>query len=262
VQKITTSQSKGFNLPAITAITVCILFALWSGLWFWASALTVRPETVINQWEQNLANNTAALSLEASTEQQALAHKMIDRLKRSITINPLDANSHLLLARYYEALANINTNASSNNISSNNDSPNQYNSLAEQAFKSAIKHQPSWDYAWDKLANFHSNTQASNDTILLHALTNAMQLGPYEIKSQQILIPLIFKHWPLITNSQEIQNQTQATEIIKQALKYSHARLVLNSAKKHQQLTVLAPLVTKQWHINYVHKYLKEASNE
>jgi len=57
----------------------------------------VRPEAVITQWEQNKEEIN-----------QALAVQMIARLKQSIAINPLDANNHLLIARYYEVLTTDN----------------------------------------------------------------------------------------------------------------------------------------------------------
>jgi len=209
-------------------------------LWFWSSVLTVRPEAVISKWEQN-----------AEEINQALAVQMIARLKQSIAINPLDANSHLLIARYYEALTNNEPTAKLS----------QFSELAEQEYKSAIKHQPSWDYAWGKLANFYSNQPELNKSAFMYTLSKAMLLGPYERKNQQILIPLIFKHWQLIANNK--QEQAQATKIIKHALKYStHVHLTLNSAKKYQQLTTLAPLITKKWHKNRLKKYLREAAND
>lgn len=242
---ITFPQVKPSKAPAIIAAAICIIFALWSALWFWSAVLTVRPEAVITQWQQSADQNKAAI-------EPALALKMIARLKQSIAINPLDANSHLLMAKYYQLLANTNPDSNSDT--------DQYITLTEQAYHNAIKHQPSWDYAWAELANFYSNQQPPNETKLITTLSNAMILGPYESKSQLILIPLIFKHWSLITNNK--QNQAQATKIIKHALKYSNALLTLNSAKKYQQLSTLAPLLTKQWHKNFAKKYLKEAAND
>ena len=221
-----------------------MVFALWSLLWFWSSVLTVRPEAVITQWEQNKEEIN-----------QALAVTMIARLKQSIAINPLDANSHLLMARYYEALINIELN------NKGNTKPNQYTELAEQEYKNAIKHQPSWDYAWGKLANFYSNQEQLNEANLMHALSKAMLLGPYERKNQSVIIPLLFKHWQLIESNK--QDLAQATKIIKHALKYhTHALLTLNSAKKYNQLSTLAPMLTKKWHKNRLNKYLKEVAND
>lgn len=203
---------------------------------FWSSVITVRPEAIITQWEQNKEEIN-----------QALAITMIARLKQSIAINPLDANSHLLLARYYEALTNSE--------------PSQYTELAEKTYKIAIKHQPSWDYAWAKLALFYSDQQQFNEINLMHALSKTMLLGPYERENQKVIIPLLFKHWSLIANNK--QAQTQAIKIIKHALKYhTHALLTLNSAKKYQRLTELSPLLTKQWQKNRLKKYLRETANE
>ncbi|MBL0709550.1 MAG: hypothetical protein JJV99_00835 [Colwellia sp.] len=39
------------------------MFALWSAAWFWASVLTVRPESIITQWEQNEENSDQELAL-------------------------------------------------------------------------------------------------------------------------------------------------------------------------------------------------------
>ncbi|HBY86826.1 MAG TPA: hypothetical protein DEO86_13240 [Colwellia sp.] len=219
---------------------MCIIFALGSVILFWSSVITVRPEAIITKWEQN-----------KEEVNQALAISMIARLNQSIAINPLDANSHLLLARYYEALTNTETNSETN----------QYTEFAEQSYKIAIKHQPSWDYAWAKLANFYSNQQPPNKINLMHASSKAMLLGPYERESQKVIIPLLFKHWPLITNNKLAQ--AQATKIIKHALKHhTHALLTLNSAKKYNQLTTLAPMLTKKWHKNRLKKYLREATND
>ncbi len=180
---------------------------------------------------------------------------MIARLKQSIAINPLDANSHLLMARYYEALTNSEPNSKAIT------KPIHYTELAEQEYKSAIKHQPSWDYAWGKLANFYSKQEQSNEINLMHALSKAMLLGPYERKNQEVIIPLIFKHWSLIAKNK--QERIQAIKIIKHALKYStHVHLTLNSAKKYLQLTTLAPMLTKKWHKNRLKKYLREAAND
>lgn len=254
---ITTSQQtkhkKHSKIPSIIAAVICLIFALWSILWFWSAVLTVRPEKVITQWEEKKENI-----------EPELAQTMITRLKQSIAINPIDANSYLLMAKYYQLLehsekeANTEANIEANIEENKNTSP--YNTLAEQAYINAIKHQPSWDYAWAELAQFYSNQQTLNEAKLKTALSNAMLLGPYENKSQLILIPLIFKHWPLIANNKK--DQRQAIELINHAFKYANAQLILNSAKKHQKLTILAPLLTKQWHKNVAIKFLKETDND
>ena len=219
---------------------MCITFALGSMILFWSSVITVRPEAVITQWDQN-----------KEEIDQALAITMIARLKQSIAINPLDANSHLLLARYYETLTNNKPNTELS----------KYSDLAEKSYKIAIKHQPSWDYAWAKLASFYSDQQQLNEINLMHALPKAMLLDPYERANQQVIIPLLFKHWSLIANNK--QAQTQATKIIKHALRYyPHSSLTLSSAKKYQRLTELAPLITKQWQKNRLKKYVREAADD
>lgn len=241
---ITSLPQQYSKAPTIVAAVMCITFALGSILLFWSSVITVRPEAVITQWEQNKEEIN-----------QALAITMIARLKQSIAINPLDANSHLLLARYYEAL--INSEVNNKPITKKN----QYTELAQQEYEKAIKQQASWDYAWAKLASFYSNQQSLNEINLMRALSTAMLLGPYERENQQVIIPLIFKHWSLIANNK--QAQTQAIKIIKHALSfYPHAPLILSSANEYQRLTELAPLITKQWHKNRLNKYLREAAHE
>ncbi|MCI2285483.1 hypothetical protein L3081_21395 [Colwellia sp. MSW7] len=245
-QSKATTQTAHSKIPSIIAAVICLIFALWSTLWFWSAVLTVRPETVITQWEEKQE--------EIKPE---LAQKMIARLKQSIAINPIDANSHLLMAKYYQWLANNSSSAKTNNI---NISKNQYTALAEQAFKNAIKHQPSGYYAWAKLAQFYSNQQPLNQAKLKPALSNAMLLGPFEQRSRLILIPLLFKHWSLIANNTE--DMAQATKIIKLALKTSNSLLTLNSAKTYQKLAEITPLLTKQWHKNFAKKHIKETAND
>lgn len=232
---ITTLQATPSKLPSIISAVICIIFALLSLFLFWSSVLTVRPEAVITQWEQN-----------KKEVNQELAITMIARLKQSIAINPLDANSHLLIAKYYEILALTK--------------PNKYAELAENEYKQTIKHQPSWGYAWGKLAKFYNNQEQLSEANFMYALSKAMLLGPYERKNQAVMIPLLFKHWSLIKNSK----QKQAKKLIKHAVKYSneHFLLSLNIAIKNKQLEILAPLLTKEWHKDTVIKYLKEETNE
>ena len=251
---LTTTQKQEKNqiyskaFPIIAAI-FCMVFALWSALWFWSSVLTVRPETVITEWERD--NNEYI--------NQVLALKMLTRLEQSIAINPLDANSHLLMARYYEALAHNKPLQESNDtkkIKSNN-----YSEQAEKEYKLTIKHQPSWDYAWAKQANFYSHESKLNETAFIHAISKAMLLGPYEGKTQAVIIPLIFKHWSLLFKNKK--NQEQAIRIIKHALKFHiNALITLDAAKKYQRLAELAPLLTKKWHKNRLKKYLRETTHE
>lgn len=250
---ITTSQQtkhkKHSKIPSIIAAVICLIFALWSILWFWSAVLTVRPEKVITQWEEKKENIDPEL-----------AQTMITRLKQSIAINPIDANSYLLMAKYYQLLEHSDKEANTEANIEENKNTSPYNTLAEQAYINAIKHQPSWDYAWAELAQFYSNQQTLNETKLKTALSNAMLLGPFEQKSQPILIPLIFKHWSIIANNKE--DMAQATKIIKLALKFSNSLLTLNSAKTYQKLAEITPLLTKQWHKNFAKKYLKEIAND
>lgn len=240
----------------ITAAAICIALTLWSAFWFWSAVLTVRPGAVLTQWQENSKDNAKAEVKEEVQEENlkeeynhALALKMIARLEQSIAINSLDANSHLLMASYYEILAN--------------NTPSEYDkftTLAAMSYQQATHHQPSWDYAWAKRASFYSNQQSINQAAVEQALSKAILFGPYERKAQEILIPLIFKHWPLLFDNKK--NELQATKIIKHALKYSYANLALDSAKKYHRLIEIEPLLTKQWHKNRIKKYLREAAND
>lgn len=227
----------------------------------------MRPEAVLTQWQENIKANEKSKAAQikagivqsanseentASIEEEynpALALKMVARLNQSLDINPLDANSHLLIASYYQLLAN--------------NTPGEYKKftmLAAASYQQAIQHQPTWDYAWAKQANFYSNQLPINQAAVELALSKAVLFGPFERKTQEILIPLIFKHWPLLFDNKK--NQEQSIKVIKHALKYSYANLTLTSAKKYQRLTEIEPLLTKQWHKNRIKKYLREAAND
>jgi hypothetical protein len=215
-------------------------------LWFFSALLTVRPELVITQWEQKKNDETHE---KAEQINQVLALEMLTRLERSIAINPLDATSHLLMARYYEALTNNKSN--------------EYSKLAENEYKIAVKHQASWGYAWARLANFYSNQSELNTDAFMHALSKAMFTSPFERKNQEVIIPLIFKHWPLLLNNKE--KQVQAIKVIKHTLlfnSYPYELRTIDYAKKHHRLKELAPLLIKQWHKDRLNKYLREAANE
>jgi hypothetical protein len=248
-----TANNKGSKFLAISAGLICLALALCSALWLWSSVLTVRPEQVISQWEKD----QTTINIE-------MAESFIPRLERSIALNPLDANTSFLLARLYELLAKTQNK-------------HKYSTLAENGYKAAIKKQPTWDYAWAKLANFYSNlvdinsatksqmSQIAHSQKLTQALMQAIKLGPYEDKNQKLIIPLIFKHWFILqaetANRNQLQKQVKAT--IKHALKYhSNALLTLDSAKKYNKLEELGPLLEQKWHINRLNKYKKQLAKK
>jgi hypothetical protein len=163
------------------------------------------------------------------------------------------------MARYYEALTHNQQKKQPDNTS--NDKVSDYSKLAEQEYKIAIAHQPSWDYAWAKLANLYSNQLELNKTNFMLSISKAMLLGPYEKQTQIVIIPLIFKHWSILFNNN--QTHDEIIRIIKHTLKHNNlAVFTIDSAKKYQRLKELAPLLTKQWHKNKLLRYLKEAANE
>ena len=232
--------SSGRSLTILLGI-VCLILAVWSAIIVWSTILTIRPEKTITYWQKN--NSEFNL---------VLANKMITRLKRSISLNPSDANTHLVLAQFYQYL----TQSDTNEIPKKNTKQN--NLLAEQEYKEAIENQPSWDYAWAKLANFYSKRKDINDESLISAISQAMLLGPYEGRTQKIIIPLIFKHW----HSLQISHKRQLTQLIKVALKgYTSSLLILDSANKYNKLNDLMPLLEKKWHKDRVEKYMKQSMN-
>jgi hypothetical protein len=253
-----TANNKGAKFLAISAALICLALALCSALWFWALILTVRPEQLIGQWEKD-----------QTTINMEMAESFIPRLERSITLNSLDANTSFLLARLYELLAKAQHK-------------HKYSALAENAYKATIEKQPTWDYAWAKLANFYSNLEEAMNTTsqtqtsphaqlqvtsqalskeLTQAFTRAITLGPYEDKTQKLVIPLIFEHWYALKTARA--NREQVKAIIKHALKFhGNALLTLNSAKKHNKLEELAPLLEQKWHINRLNKYRKELAKQ
>ena len=135
-QSQSSQATASFNIKKIALITTCLVLSCWCLLWAWASLTTIKVEKNIIQWEQNKAPFSA---------EQSITFEL--RLKRSLSLNPLSANTHLLLARLYEQQA-INQLDSTQIQNINN---------AEKHYLLALKKQPTWDYAWAKLAHFYSN---------------------------------------------------------------------------------------------------------
>lgn len=234
---ITPLQSTPSKLPTIIAAIICMSIALWSALWFWSSVLIVRPEVVIMQWEQNKVGID-----------QELAVKMIARLKQSILLNPMDANSHFILARFYEQLV----------ISETNKKPQKHIRLAENEYKEAISSEPTNGYLWARLANFYSIISPINQK-LINALDLAIQYRKYERETQEVIIPLLLKHWYELP----IKTQHQSKNLIRHAFKHPiSARSLLLQAKKTNTLIIITPLLTKKRHKTWADKYQKQLANE
>lgn len=202
-------------LTRLISALICFTFALWSALWLWAALLNVRAEKLITLWEKQPRNFN-----------EQLAMQLIPRIKQSLLLNPLDASNHFLLARLYEQLGN--------------------NDLAEEQYQLALANQPTSDYTWARLANFYSNIQfAENrdlEQLTMHALAQAMSLGPYESATQQVVIPLIFKYWQQIVSFSDLESR--AKQILSHALQYSNATLTRNSAKNYENLELIEGLIT------------------
>jgi len=240
-----TLNNKGSKFLAISAGILCLALTLWAALWSWSALITVRPAKLLTQWQHKPAEFD-----------QTLATSLLPRLEQSLAFNPADANSYLLLAGLYQLIAEHGGET--------DDKPNNqqqdYFDLAELNYKKAIQQQPTWDYAWAKLALFYSNNNYQAK-LTLQALNQSMLLGPYEDETQKIVIPLILKHWQNI--SQTPTGLEQAADIIKHALKYyTHALLTLDAAKQFNKLDQLTPLLSQQWHKNRLKKYKNEYKKE
>lgn len=207
-----------------------IIFALGSASLFWASVLTVRPAKTLEMWES-----------QQKSYDIHLAESFISRLDHSISLNPFDANPYFLKARFYEMMGA--------------DGDNHLFSVAEESYKQAIKMQPTWDYAWARLANLYSQGNLNKQSVSF--LKEAVYLGKYEYKTQKYVIPLIFKHWGLLSsNGKLLANEKR---VIEHALNHhNHALLVLDSAKKFNRLDELEPMLKKKWHQNKLIKYRNE----
>jgi hypothetical protein len=240
-------------LPLFVGL-ICIVLVIGSTLYFWSALITIRPLKIVTAWEQN-----------GSAFEQTLAIQLIPRLEQSIAVNPLRAESYLTLARLYDQLAHndglvdkdIGDKTDRTNISTQNQQLKQsYLNLAEVNYKNAIQQQPTWDYAWARLAAFYSHNN-KQQKLTLHVLNQAMLLGPYENETQKFIIPLIFEHGALV--DEFAANREQAEKIVKHALKFhTHAVLTLDAAKQFNKLDQLAPLLSQQWHKNRLTKYMKE----
>ncbi|XPF95050.1 hypothetical protein ACM9HF_03305 [Colwellia sp. RE-S-Sl-9] len=246
IQPQASPQPKSFQIKKILVVFTCVFLAFWCLLWAWASLTTIRVEQVITQWEQN----KKTFSVEES-------HTFELRLKRSLTLNPLSANTHLLLGRLYEQQAiNILDQSQKSTIEN-----------AEKYYILALKKQPTWDYAWAKLANYYSHEQLNaygNTNIekkLQEAINQTIFTGPYERKTQRVIIPLLFKHWSLIAGSP--RTKVQAEKVLLQSTQYrENLDLTLKSAKTYNKIHVLKPLLSDKKHIKILSKYQKQLEKE
>lgn len=196
--------------PALIVVAIIFtLLSIWVCILALSEILTVRPQKTLIQL--NKGNNV----------EQELTIKMIDRLKFSISLNSHSANSHLLLAQFYNHLYQLKTENSEIN----------YSELAEQEFKEATYLQPTWELAWANLTQFYY--QNNDITKMLAALENSLSLGPFEDETQKIIIPIIFTHWDLINNSNT--NKIKIMKVLKHIFRF----------KKNQYLTFKLALESK-----------------
>ncbi|WP_426370165.1 hypothetical protein [Pseudocolwellia sp. HL-MZ7] len=182
------------NYPIILVSLTFLALAIWASILSWSEILTIRPQKVLKQ-----LNKTHHI-------EPTLINKMIDRVNTSTTLNPSSANNHLILAQLYEYLHE--SSPEKNNIN--------YLVLAESEYLKAIYLQPNWDKAWAQLAKFYDK---KNDGYkMLYALEKAMFLGPFEYNIQELILPVIFKYWELVNNSDK--NADKIKQILKHIFKY------------------------------------------
>jgi hypothetical protein len=241
-------SNKKANALYLFLSIICLALTLYSALWFWSSVLTVRPAQLLSQWQHKPAEFD-----------QALAIKLIPRLKQSLSFNAGDASTYLLLAELYQMLA-AHEAVSSGYL----EQTQSYLHLAEDNYKKAIQHQPTWDYAWAKLATFYdqqltenavkgnqlekqshakpfSNTQNRTFLLMSWSLKRSIKLGPYESNTQRLILPLIFKHFELLPNKSSINKVLKHTFTFKK-----NASLALALAKKFKRLDVVAPFLVSE----------------
>ena len=241
-------STRTFQVKKTLVIFICVLLAFWSLLWAWASITTIRAEQVITQWEQNKKKFAVDES-----------HRFEARLLNSLKLNPLSANTYLLLGRLYEQQAvNLNSQAQRKAIEN-----------SEKYYLVTLKKLHTWDYAWSRLANFYSNFYGqlnSYDNInvekkLQEAITQTIFIGPYELESQKTIIPLLFKHWELISKSNTTKEQ--AEQILLHSTQYRESLYTtLTSAKRYNKIDVLTSLLTNKKHIQTLIHYQKQLEKD
>ena len=199
-------------------ILVSLIFlslGIWVTLLSWAEVLTIRPQKVLHQ-------------LETSDDfSSTLVDKMLSRLKKSTEINPKSANGHFLLAQYYEYLYRKNNN----NLN--------YKQLAENEYITAIGLQPTWEKPWAKLALFYDKQDDINKTQFV--LEKAIFLAPFEYNSQDILLPLIFKHWDYLHSS--LKNEVQIKRILEHISKFNKKKYLAFKSALYSKNTEIMELV-------------------
>lgn len=237
------------NIKNVLFFMLFIGLSLWALSIAWASIVTVRAENTIIEWEQG----KKAFNIEAS-------YSFENRLKSSISINALNSNNYLLLARLYEYRA---LNATDKN--------EQYKDLflAEQYYIQSIEKQPSSYYTWARFAYFYNkyinqiSIDKKNSTpkqqLIINTITQAIELGAFEAKTQPILIPLIFQHWDILFNKEHVKSTL--LKILKTSFKSdTNSLIILNEAKKHHKLYTLKHYITKQWHKNFIKKHIEKSN--
>jgi len=179
------------------------------------------------------------------------------RLSNSISINPYNAKTYLLLARLL-TIKNQNTSIPSNqNILD----------AAEKNFLLALNLQPTWSLTWASYTEFLSNSyyKDKSNKFISHqdsfddAIKQTITIGPYERSTQYKVIPIILKHWANIKNSKLTES---ANVVLQHSLQYNSTKhYTLKQAKKYKQLCVIKPLINEKKLLKTLNYYMKQNGN-
>lgn len=206
-------------------------------LFFVAEILTLRPlrELKITKSADNYSSSV-------------MRGEMIKRVELSLFFNDKNANAHVLLGDLY--VEEIRANKEFNPLLFR---------LAELSYLNAIESEPSWDLAWARLVLLYNNTNKENLEYkkLLHSLITALELGKYEVDTQESLLPVIFERWNLLSSN--TKGQLLRDELIRHAFSFhTHSELTLNLAKSHNLIDEVLLLAVEEWQVNRLNLYNKE----
>jgi len=190
-------------------ISVLFYCAFISFTIFKADIVTVLPANLVSQWEKYI---------KPFSYQQAM--QMISRLDDST--NTRDNN--FLKAKLFERIAKSTKDPT--------ERENFYLEAKNQYLSNTII-EPTNAMNWAKIAYINNLMLKKNkQVIVLRNLFLAIRLGPYEPKTQRVMVPLIFKYWSYIKADKDILIITKA--IIKHCLTYKvNADITRENAKKY-----------------------------
>jgi hypothetical protein len=199
---------------------IILVIALASLLLTISNLSSILPKNQLVIWEKS--NKTFS---------QPEALKYIDRLKTTLIQS---SNNLLLQARLFESLAvNAKTKPQEE----------KYLSQARKYYFSAAQIKPTFALSWAKSAFIDDKLQSTDEKSILRLLYLAIELGPYEPKNQQVVIPLIYKYWNYIKTDKKIKKIS--LNILMHSIRYKiNSKLVEDNANKYQ-LNLLNKLDTR-----------------